>query len=263
MRDLAAPRARAARISSRRCVPRVKGTPLVSACFLQAMAHYIAASLAPAAVAGASQSQALSSSTTPPRMRVQQALPRTTAATLATAVEASPSGALLLQMQDIIQSVVGNLVDPDQPLMQACAFRFGCFCRDEAQSVPRTLLITHACCEDTSACACAVGLIAQAGLDSLGAVELRSVIGARFNLQLPATLAFDYPTATALAGFVASSISAIGASTPCDTSTQARACAATGGARAAHACGHRCKRPPGAACAAFITLPACTKRVCA
>jgi len=44
----------------------------------------------------------------------------------------------------------------------------------------------------------------QAGLDSLGAVELRMAISARFAVDAPATLAFDYPTIAALVGFVAS-----------------------------------------------------------
>lgn len=42
----------------------------------------------------------------------------------------------------------------------------------------------------------------QAGLDSLGAVELRNAIAARFNISLPATATIDYPTAAALAKFV-------------------------------------------------------------
>ena len=44
----------------------------------------------------------------------------------------------------------------------------------------------------------------QAGLDSLGAVELRSAVSARFCIDAPATLAFDYPTVAALVAFVAS-----------------------------------------------------------
>ena len=46
----------------------------------------------------------------------------------------------------------------------------------------------------------------QAGLDSLGAVELRNAISGEFSLSVPATLAFDYPTAAALADFIISEV---------------------------------------------------------
>ena len=39
----------------------------------------------------------------------------------------------------------------------------------------------------------------EAGLDSLGAVELRNALSARFGMQLPATLVLDHPTALAIA----------------------------------------------------------------
>ena len=42
----------------------------------------------------------------------------------------------------------------------------------------------------------------QAGLDSLGAVELKNAIGSKFGIDLPATAAFDYPTASALADYI-------------------------------------------------------------
>ena len=44
----------------------------------------------------------------------------------------------------------------------------------------------------------------EAGLDSLGAVELHRVLESEFAMQLPATLAFDYPTPVALAQHIAS-----------------------------------------------------------
>ena len=44
----------------------------------------------------------------------------------------------------------------------------------------------------------------EAGLDSLGAVELRNALGSRFGIpDLPATLTIDYATTAALAGFIA------------------------------------------------------------
>lgn len=44
----------------------------------------------------------------------------------------------------------------------------------------------------------------EAGLDSLGAVELRNSLASRFRGQdLPATLIFDYATISALAGYFA------------------------------------------------------------
>ena len=46
----------------------------------------------------------------------------------------------------------------------------------------------------------------EAGLDSLGAVELRNALSKQFGLELPATLTFDYPTSAAISGFIADSI---------------------------------------------------------
>ena len=43
----------------------------------------------------------------------------------------------------------------------------------------------------------------DAGLDSLGTVELRSSLSSRFSLDLPATVIFNHPSADALAMFIA------------------------------------------------------------
>ena len=42
----------------------------------------------------------------------------------------------------------------------------------------------------------------EAGLDSLGAVELRASLATSFSLDLPATLTFDYPTVAAISKFI-------------------------------------------------------------
>ena len=39
----------------------------------------------------------------------------------------------------------------------------------------------------------------EAGLDSLGSVELRNTLSQHFSLELPATFALDYPNIGAMA----------------------------------------------------------------
>ena len=43
----------------------------------------------------------------------------------------------------------------------------------------------------------------EAGLDSLGAVELRNALGTRFGIELAPTVTFDYPSIAALSGHLA------------------------------------------------------------
>ena len=43
----------------------------------------------------------------------------------------------------------------------------------------------------------------EAGLDSIGAVELRNAVSAKYGVELPATVTFDYPSIDELAQHVA------------------------------------------------------------
>lgn len=44
----------------------------------------------------------------------------------------------------------------------------------------------------------------ESGLDSLGSVELRNSLASQFAVELPATVTLDYPSISALAGYIAS-----------------------------------------------------------
>ncbi len=45
----------------------------------------------------------------------------------------------------------------------------------------------------------------EASLDSLGAVELRNALNQHFDIELPATLAFDHPSINAIAQYITAS----------------------------------------------------------
>lgn len=57
----------------------------------------------------------------------------------------------------------------------------------------------------------------EAGLDSLGAVELRTSLESAFTCILPATVTFDYPSINALAKYIASQHAPV--TTPVDSET--------------------------------------------
>ncbi|APE34761.1 hypothetical protein BOX37_13310 [Nocardia mangyaensis] len=60
----------------------------------------------------------------------------------------------------------------------------------------------------------------ELGFDSLGGVEFRNRLAAATGVQLPSTLVFDYPTTTAVAGFLRTRID--GAAPPRTTTTRTR-----------------------------------------
>ena len=49
----------------------------------------------------------------------------------------------------------------------------------------------------------------EAGLDSLGAIELRESLQRKFKTELPATLIFDYPSIAALSAFMSSQLTVV------------------------------------------------------
>ena len=73
----------------------------------------------------------------------------------------------------------------------------GVSCREEIASIVAGILGTNVENEQP---------LMDAGLDSLGAVDLRNALIARFGLDLPATATFDFPTIAAMAQHIATSM---------------------------------------------------------
>ncbi len=96
-----------------------------------------------------------------------------------------PSG-IDAMLHKCILGVLGAVPPPHQPLMEVR--------EDEHTAV--------ACVRPPGNKPPSGARMRQAGLDSLGAVELRSAVCSAFGLDLAATFAFDYPTVAAMAAYI-------------------------------------------------------------
>lgn len=107
------------------------------------------------------------------------------------------SAAIQEQLADVVASVLGRSgVPADQPLMEAGLDSIGGRggCRHLRIAQHAALLCGAVCTDHSAVLPC---------MTAAGSVELRNAIGARFGMELPATVTFDYPTIEALAGFLA------------------------------------------------------------
>ncbi|PSC74792.1 Polyketide synthase [Micractinium conductrix] len=80
---------------------------------------------------------------------------------------------------------------------------------DSLSSVDERDIVEHLASEVRDLLGLEIGLdepLMAAGLDSLGVVQLRNAITERFGVEVPPTVALDFPTISALAGFVAQTI---------------------------------------------------------
>ena len=91
------------------------------------------------------------------------------------------------QMAALAAHVIGGPVSTTQPLMEVC------------------VTVVHDLHVPPSVHRGLLEPVVQAGLDSLGAIELRNPIASTFGVSLPATAAFDHPTLSHMAAYVVTS----------------------------------------------------------
>ena len=119
------------------------------------------------------------------------------------------------ELVHVVASVLGTPVAADEPLMEAgldsisapSALPRLSMCSAETKPAPCTCacgLSLRLSCSSVPAGCCVSTLSLTVDMAPAGAVELRNAVAAKFGVELPATVTFDYPSIAALAGFLAS-----------------------------------------------------------
>lgn len=109
---------------------------------------------------------------------------------------------VLAGLQRILLGILGSSVPIDQPLMEVDGAEISIQALYEHASSTESYYIMLSPSDQIHY------PYFQAGLDSLGAVELRNAIASEFGIEVTATLAFDYPTVNAVAGFILAALNA-------------------------------------------------------